>query len=140
MAKPGGRRGTDLDPAAFPDVPTLARAWRADEGRMPAWLAALEDAEMGVPAADGCPRWRCLAHVVNHGTQHRSDAAMVLTHRGHSPGDLDLIFSPHAWEQRPTPGMGPLPSPDARTASNRRAPGSRSVPSGRASLRRGSAR
>jgi uncharacterized damage-inducible protein DinB len=36
--------------------------------------------------------WHCLYHLVNHGTQHRSEAAAMLTDFGHSPGDIDMIL------------------------------------------------
>jgi uncharacterized damage-inducible protein DinB len=39
----------------------------------------------------GLPLWKMLAHVDNHGTQHRSEAALALTAMGHSPGDLDYL-------------------------------------------------
>ena len=40
---------------------------------------------------DQNPLWQLLLHVVNHGTQHRAEAAITLTQYGRSPGDVDLI-------------------------------------------------
>jgi len=37
-----------------------------------------------------CLLWHCLFHVVNHGMQHRSEAAAILTGYGASPGELDF--------------------------------------------------
>ena len=43
------------------------------------------------------PLWQLMAHVVNHGTQHRAEAAAMLTELGHSPGDMDLSLFLSEW-------------------------------------------
>ena len=74
----------------LPTVEQLRDRWDAEWRLVDAWLATLSD---GFVAAtfDGVPLWQMLVHVVNHGTQHRSEVAALLTSEGRSPGDLDLI-------------------------------------------------
>ena len=84
-----GRARPEREPLLSPDA--LARRWALEWDAMDAWLDTLTDDwldELG----DGVPMWQMLAHVVNHGTQHRSEAAVILTEAGRSPGDLDMIF------------------------------------------------
>ncbi len=38
------------------------------------------------------PLWQQILHQVNHATQHRSEAALLLTRLGYSPGWLDFLF------------------------------------------------
>jgi uncharacterized damage-inducible protein DinB len=65
---------------------------------MQAYLASLRDEDLEshlrYTTDTGIQRdrilWHCLLHVVNHGTQHRSEAAGLLTEYAHSPGDLDF--------------------------------------------------
>ena len=47
---------------------------------MDAWLGRLTDADLA-RNDDGMSMWQVLAHVFNHGTQHRSEAAALLTER-----------------------------------------------------------
>jgi uncharacterized damage-inducible protein DinB len=68
----------------------LLAAWEAEWAAWDAWLARLDDATLLSPDEE-IPMWQLLAHVVNHGTQHRSEAAALLTSAGHSPGDLDVL-------------------------------------------------
>jgi uncharacterized damage-inducible protein DinB len=81
-------------------TPTLlGDRWRQEETKMRVYLARLKDEDLTGEvvwlAPDGRERrlpnlWLSLAHVVNHSTQHRSEAAEALTMVGRSPGDLDL--------------------------------------------------
>jgi uncharacterized damage-inducible protein DinB len=84
----------------FPTVEQLRDRWRAEEQAMRAYLASLSEEDLrgtikykstkGVPFEQTL--WKILAHVVNHGTQSRSEAGIALTSFGQSPGDLDMIL------------------------------------------------
>ncbi len=86
--------------AGFPDLDSLRQAWEQEERVMRAYLASLADDDLqgairyttmrGVPYETVL--WQILAHMVNHGTQFRSEAGVALTELGHSPGDVDFIF------------------------------------------------
>jgi uncharacterized damage-inducible protein DinB len=74
----------------LPDLTSLRLAWEGEWARYDAWFDRMDPAWLN-ETEGGISLWQALAHVVNHGTQHRSEAAVLLTAAGHSPGDLDLI-------------------------------------------------
>lgn len=82
----------------FPTVDALVGRWREEERARRAWLVTLTDADVEgtirYTTPEGGTRervlWHCLWHVVNHGTQHRSEAAAILSEYGYSPGGLDF--------------------------------------------------
>lgn len=90
-----------LTEADFPTIESIVERWAVEQRAMSEFVAAQTDETLqrlvtvvntrGI-AQTPLPLWQMMAHVVNHGTQHRSEAAAILTGLGHSPGDLDMIL------------------------------------------------
>jgi uncharacterized damage-inducible protein DinB len=98
---------SELLPADYPDLNSIEARWREEESALRAYLASLRDEDMEshlrYTTDTGIERdrvlWHCLVHVVNHGTQHRSEAAALLTEYTQSPGDLDFTVFLNEWKK-----------------------------------------
>jgi len=84
-----------LDPASYPDVATLAGQWQRDEADTLAWLADLTDEQLAagveVNALEGFPLSTYLGHVVMHGVESLSAAAILLHRTGQSMGEVGFL-------------------------------------------------
>jgi len=102
----GASEVAELALVEYGTLQSIEDRWREEESAMGAYLATLRDEDMQshlrYTTGEGEPRdrilWHCLFHVVNHGAQHRSEVAALLTGFGQSPGDLDfpVFLSEHS--------------------------------------------
>lgn len=89
-----------LKPDDFPNIESLRHRWADEESALTAFVDKVTDEKLNnyffYTATDGTPfervLWQTMLHLVNHGTQHRSEAAALLTDFGHSPGDIDFVY------------------------------------------------
>jgi uncharacterized damage-inducible protein DinB len=92
---------------ALDNLPALHAFCLEEDARLRDYVSSLDEDALNESVKVGSdltvPRWLILAHVVNHGTQHRSELARYLTECGHSPGELDLLDA----QVLPWPGERP---------------------------------
>lgn len=83
-----------LEEADFANISELRTRWEAEHTAWLAYEAGLSEDTLNKSYGDDSktsPKvWQTVVHVVNHGTQHRSEAAAILTGYGQSPGELDF--------------------------------------------------
>jgi uncharacterized damage-inducible protein DinB len=84
----------------FPTFAALRDHWQGEEKALMAFVENVSEEALNSLLAyrttSGKPHenllWELMVHLVNHGTQHRSEVAVILTDFGHSPGDIDFIL------------------------------------------------
>jgi uncharacterized damage-inducible protein DinB len=90
---------TELHEDAFPTFAALQERWMTEQREMQAYLDTLSEETLNgmiryvIPGAvRELIVWQILLDAINHATQHRSEAAVLLTGYDQSPGDFDMIM------------------------------------------------
>ncbi len=89
---------TELHEDALPTFAALQERWKIEQHEMQLYLHTLTEETLNSIIRYVIPGtvrervvWHILLDATYHATQHRSEAAMLLTSYGQSPGDFDFI-------------------------------------------------
>jgi len=86
-----------MSPADLPTLDALVADWEPRRADMLEFLAGVGDARQDVRYVSTKGEefhnllWHLIVHVLNHGTEHRSQVALYLALHGIDVGDLDLV-------------------------------------------------
>ena len=90
---------TELHDDAFPTLAALQERWKIEQREMWAYLDTLTEEMLNSTIRYVIPGairkrvvWHILLDLTIHATQHRSEAAALLTSYGQSPGDFDFTL------------------------------------------------
>ena len=102
LANEAAYDATELHEAAIPTFAALQERWMIEQQEMRAYLDTLTEETLNSTIRYVIPGairervvWHILIDLIIHATQHRSEAAMLLTSYGQSPGDFDLTLTLH---------------------------------------------
>jgi uncharacterized damage-inducible protein DinB len=88
LMEDGQDHSPEREPLPTPDE--VRRRFEAEWPQMEAFLGRIDDDWLARDDEGVGFAWM-LRHLANHGTQHRAEAAALLTQAGRSSGDLDMI-------------------------------------------------
>jgi uncharacterized damage-inducible protein DinB len=88
-----------IKPEDFPTFDSLRARWEAEEKKLMDFIEHITDEALENTITYKNTKgtfmrnvlWHTMVQIINHGTQHRAEAAALLIDFGHSPGDIDLI-------------------------------------------------
>ena len=93
---------TELHEDALPTFAALQERWLIEQWELRSYLDTLTEETLNSTIRYVIPGvvrervvWHILVDIVIHATQHRSEAAALLTDYGQSPGDLDFTMFPN---------------------------------------------
>lgn len=95
----GSPQNPKWNPDDFPTFDSLRTRWAEEEPQLINFVANVTDDQLHTPfkyvSTEGFSHervlWEAMTHLITHGTQHKTEAAAILTGLGRSPGNIDLI-------------------------------------------------